>query len=159
MAESCGLFFAALGSWAKHCVWQKVPWNTMGIIYTVIPYSPHLHVLYEKSYHMYIYIYICMYLYLHIIYICHKAWGFHRYHGNAIPKSKPCYRLFEERKPPWLGNPLGPCLWSYMFAVYYPHRTLYLLHLLIITLMHMNTYDTFACTYSKNISYIILYII
>ena len=43
MAESCGLFFAALGSWAKHCVWQKVPWNTMGIIYTVIPYSPHLH--------------------------------------------------------------------------------------------------------------------
>ena len=89
----------------------------------------------------YVRIYICMYLYLHIIYIyiCHKAWGFHTYHGNAIPKSKPCYRLFQEQKPPWLGNPLGPCLWSYMFAVYYPHRTLYLLHLLIITLMHMNT--------------------
>ena len=41
--ELRSFFFAALGSWAKHCVWQKVPWNTMGIIYTVIPYSPHLH--------------------------------------------------------------------------------------------------------------------
>ena len=43
IAESCGLFFAELGSWAKHCVWRSIPWNTTGSLDAVFPYSPHLH--------------------------------------------------------------------------------------------------------------------
>ena len=111
------LYYTILYSIILYYIYYAILYST--ILYYTILYSIVLYyilcyvmlwyiVLYEKSYHMYIY--ICMHLYLHIIYICHKAWGFHRYHGNAIPKSKPCYRLFEERKPPWLGNPLGPCL-------------------------------------------------
>ena len=42
-AAEAQLIFLDMGTWAKHCVWQSIPWNTMGSMYTVFPSSPHLH--------------------------------------------------------------------------------------------------------------------
>ena len=48
-------FSSCWGTWAKHCVWRSIPWNTTGSMDTVSPYSPHLHppcsVLYEFTEH------------------------------------------------------------------------------------------------------------
>ena len=48
-------FSLCWGTWAKHCVWRSIPWNTTGSMDTVSPYSPHLHppcsVLYEVTEH------------------------------------------------------------------------------------------------------------
>jgi len=35
-------FSLCWGTWAKHCVWRSIPWNTTGSMDTVSPYSPHL---------------------------------------------------------------------------------------------------------------------
>ena len=42
-AAEAQLIFLDMGTWAKHCVWRSIPWNTMGSMYTVFPSSPHLH--------------------------------------------------------------------------------------------------------------------
>ena len=42
-AAEAQLLFLDMGTWAKHCVWRSIPWNTMGSVWTVFPSSPHLH--------------------------------------------------------------------------------------------------------------------